>query len=517
MARGSTGKTSMRWIARVVLAVAALLLAAFAWLGIPATGAGLVAKNVCSGVFVAGRSADDVLAADVLPASAMLAWVDVRVEDDRKRVMGRMLWSRERSAQLVPGLGCVLDASPELLQAAAPFSRKPGVDPAPAADVGPAADAAPAALPGPSAAFELTDWSGIDRAALLSAVDGSFDALGDKNGSGTRAVVVLHRGRLVTERYAGGFDPHTPQLGWSMSKTVLGLLVYAKLHEQGQAPTTRVLDWVQPPRRPAWLERWTGDERAAMTVEDLLLMRDGLDHQEGYAPWSAVPRMLWGAQDVPAYAGSAAAETTPGTRFRYLSATSNILSALLRAQFEDDQSYWRYPYAALFEPIGARSAVMEADARGNFIASSYLWATPRDWARIGEIMRLDGRSGDGMAGGRRILPAGWLQFAAHPPPIDDPLASGYGAHVWLAGAPRGSTCGPDHGLPADTLMMAGHWGQLVAAIPSREAVIVRLGMTLDRTRFSRCAFIRSILAALPETTRPQGRDAPDPPPAGNGR
>ena len=46
-------------------------------------------------------------------------------------------------------------------------------------------------------------------------------------------------------------------------------------------------------------------------------------------------------------------------------------------------------------------------------------------------------------------------------------------------------------------MLSGHWGQVVAAIPSREAVIVRLGMTLDRNLFSRCAFVRSILASLP--------------------
>jgi CubicO group peptidase (beta-lactamase class C family) len=135
---------------------------------------------------------------------------------------------------------------------------------------------------------------------------------------------------------------------------------------------------------------------------------------------------------------------------------------------------------------------MEADASGNFIASSYLWATPLDWARIGEVMRRDG-----MIGERRVFPAGWQRLAGNPPPIDDDQASGYGAHVWLPGAERGSTCGPQHGLPADTLMMAGHWGQLVAAIPSREAVIVRLGMTMDRSRFSRCDFMRSILAALP--------------------
>ena len=474
----------MRWVARIVLAAAALLLAAFAWLGIPATGAGLVAKNVCSGVLVAGRPLAAVLAADVLPASALLRLVTVDVAGDRQYVTARMLWSRERSAVLLPGLGCVLDPSPELLQEAAQAAVAQAA-PAPA----------PASAPAPG--FAASDDAGIDRKALESILDGAFDRPGADGGVGTRAVVILHRGRLVTERYGAGFDAYTPQLGWSMSKTVLGMLVYAKLQEQGQAARTRALDWVKPARQPAWLRRWAEDKRAAITVEHLLLMRDGLDQQEGYAPWSAVPRMLWGAEDVPAYAGSAPADVAPGTRFRYLSATSNILSAMLRAQFPDDAAYWRYPRETLFAPIGARSAVMEADARGNFIASSYLWASPHDWARIGELMRRDG-----LVGERRVLPAGWQRLAAHPPAIDDPQASGYGAHVWLPGAARGSTCGPDHGLPADTLLMAGHWGQLVAAIPSHEAVIVRLGMTLDRSRFSRCDFIRSILAALP--ARPTG-------------
>ena len=476
----------MRWMARIVLGAAALLLGAFAWLGIPATGAGLVAKNVCSGVLVAGRPLADVLAADVLPASALLRLVTVEVAGDRQRVTGRMLWSRERSAVLLPGLGCVLDPSPELVQAMA----QPPVAANRAAPV--AAPAATAATAATAPDFAASDAAGIDRPAVESILDNSFDRPGGDGGIGTRAVVILHRGRLVAERYGEGFDANTPQLGWSMSKTVLGMLVYAKLQEQGQSATIRAIDWVKPARQPGWLRRWAEDPRAAITVEHLLLMRDGLDHQEGYAPWSAVPRMLWGAEDVPAYAGSAPAQAAAGSRFRYLSATSNILSAMLRAQFADDRAYWRYPQETLFGPIGARSAVMEADARGNFIASSYLWASPHDWARIGELMRRDGMVGD-----RRVLPAGWQRFAAHPPAIDDPQASGYGAHVWLAGAARGSTCGPDHGLPADTLLMAGHWGQLVAAIPSREAVIVRLGMTQDRSRFSRCDFIRSILAALP--------------------
>jgi CubicO group peptidase (beta-lactamase class C family) len=277
-----------------------------------------------------------------------------------------------------------------------------------------------------------------------------------------------------------------------MSKTVLGLLVYMKLKEQQQDAEMRAIDWVAPDRRPPWLQAWQADSRGDLTLSNLIFMRDGLDSRESYAPWSAVPRMLWGTDDAAAHAGSASSEAPPGQRFRYLSATANILSRLLRAQFDSDADYWRYPRAALFDPIGARSAVIEADPSGTFIASSYLWATPLDWARIGEVLRRDGLVGD-----KRVFAAGWQRFAGTPPPGDDPAALGYGAHVWLAGVPNSTACGPDHGLPADTFLLSGHWSQLMAVIPSREAVVLRLGMTLDRSRFDGCGFIRNVLAALP--------------------
>lgn len=484
----------MRWIVRTLLGLgmlAALFVAALAWLGIPSTGAGLVAKNVCSGVFVAGREPADVLAADVLPASGVLRFVDMRVDAERRQARGRMLWSRERTATLLPGLGCVLDPTPDLVQKTLPV---------------PAGAAGSAREPGdmPEGDILPTDWRGIDRRAIDAVVHEAFRTTGEAQGRNTRAVVILHRGLLVAQRHAPGFDGTTPQLGWSMSKTVLGLLVYMKLEEQRLQPSIRALDWVAPDRRPQWLLEWEGDERRSITLADLLFMRDGLKHDESYEPWSSVPRMLWGVDDVPGYAGSAPADAPPGQRFRYLSATTNILSRLLRAQFESDDAYWRYPRAALFDPIGARSAVLESDAGGTFIASSYLWATPFDWARIGEVLRRDG-----MAGERRVFPSGWQRFAAVPPPSGDAAAMAYGAHVWLAGARDGSTCGPSHGLPADTFLLAGHAGQLLAVIPSREAVVVRLGMTLDRSRFDRCAFIRHVVGALPLPAGPEtSADAP---------
>jgi len=338
----------MRWIVRLVFALTALLLGAFAWLGIPATAAGLVAKNVCSGVFVARRAQADVLAADVLPASPLLRLVHVSVAERQQLVRGRMLWSAERTAMRLPGLGCVLDPTPALLNGTAddPAARQAG--------------AAPNDGPPQDAGLPATDWQGIDRAAIAAAIDEAFRDGRRAAGRNTRAVVILHRGRLVAERYAAGFDAGTPQLGWSMSKTVLGLLVYMKLQAQQQDASLRAVDWVTPQRRPPWLRDWERDQRSSIRLADLLFMRDGLDHQESYEPWGTVPRMLWGVDDVPAFAGSAPADAPAGQRFRYLSATTNILSRLLRAQFDSDAAYWRYPSQALFEPIGVRSAVLEA-------------------------------------------------------------------------------------------------------------------------------------------------------------
>ncbi len=481
-------RKSIRIFLLFALLLAGALLAVITWLGLPSAVAGFAARTVCSGVFMAGRSGEDVLARDVLPASALLRLASVTIDTSRREVRGWMPAGRERVAVHVAPLGCVLDPAAEVL-------AQTGVQAGPRTGAGTAAPAAPAGTAAP------TQWPrGAAPARLAAVLDEAFRNDGEAAGRNARAVVILQDGRLLAERYAPGFDERTRQIGWSMTKTVLGLLVHARLAEQRQTSDVRALDWVAPQRRPPWLRRWQDDGRAGITVGDLLYMRDGLDHEEGYAPWDAVPRMLWGVSDVAAYAGSAAAEAEPGTRFRYLSATSNLLSGLLRLQFADDRDYWRYPRQVLFDPIGAASAVIETDATGTFIGSSYLWATPRDWARIGQALMSDGRLED-----RQVFPAGWLARALDPPSLESASsaspAMGYGAQVWLAGRPQSTACPADSGLPADTLMMTGHFGQVVAMVPSRQAVIVRLGMTTERGRFDRCVFARAVLDAL---ERPAG-------------
>ena len=483
-------------LAGLVLLAATVLIGGFAWLGLPETGAGLSAKNLCSGVFVAGRRADDVIAADLIPASGLMHLARLKVDEARQEVTASMLWSRERRARALPGLGCVLDPTPALEASAGRFAA-----------AAPGRQGTRVTGPDAGAPWPATDWSGIDRDAVAAAVDDQFRDDGDAAGRNTRALLVLHRGRLVAERYGPGFDAATRQLGWSMTKTVLGMLTVARLAEQGQPLTLPAVDWVDPARRPSWLDRWRSDARARITLGDLLYMRDGLAHEEGYAPWGAVPRMLWGETDVGAFAGSAPAEAAAGSRWRYLSATTNLLSALLRTQFADDPGYWQYPRTALLDRIGADSLIIEPDATGTFIASSYGWATPRDFARLGQLILQRGVGSDG----RRVLPEAWWTIATEPPALpagtSQPEAQAYGAQLWLAGSPGATACAAGGSLapadpaapalPPDTVLLSGHWGQMTVVIPSRDAVIVRLGMTTDRTRFDRCGLIRRIAAALP--------------------
>jgi CubicO group peptidase (beta-lactamase class C family) len=174
-----------------------------------------------------------------------------------------------------------------------------------------------------------------------------------------------------------------------------------------------------------------------------------------------------------------------------LSASSNLLSAVARGRFENDAAYWAYPRKALFEPIGARSAVMETDSHGNWVGSSYVWASVGDWARMGQLMLQDGRWA-----GKQVIPRGWWQQASTPA-LAEGEGLGYGAQSWLIGDPQSGECKSYAHIPADTVAMQGHWGQIVAMIPSRNAVVVRLGWTFKRGQFNECQFLSDVLSSLP--------------------
>jgi len=485
-------RLSIRLISLLVLllivATAAAAVAAYQ-LGIAQSAAGMAAKNVCSAMFLANRSEHDVITHDILPASVVLRLARINTDTQRRQVSASLPGTGDRYAVFKGELGCVTLAPGEL-------PPPDGVDRAP----WPTDDIRPAETlqRGPA----KNGWpAGKAAPALQTLIESTFEAPGatstspmtvDTAGPNTRAVLVVHEGKLVAERYGQGFDAQTPQLGWSMAKTLLSVLAWKRFDENNISLDSSVIDVMTRAPRPNWAGRWGGDDRAAITVRDLWMMRDGLDHEDSYKPWSDVPRMLWSTPDIAAYAGSSALINKPGESFRYASAVSNLLSRVLREQFASDRDYWRYPARSIFEPLGMKNAVLETDASGTFIASSYLWARPSDWAKFGWLLLQDGQWH-----GQQLFPAGWLAAARAKTKQADGARSPYGAHVWLTHDTEQLSCKSNAKLPDDGLLLSGHWGQAVGVFPSRQAVIVRMGWTTNRSQWDPCSFMNQVLAALP--------------------
>lgn len=457
----------------LLLGLLLLLVVALLVLRIPGNAAGMAAKGICSAAFVAQRPVDGLLEAEVLPASPVLGVIGVAVDTSTRRVSARFAGLFERHAQWLPARGCVLDVEP---QGAVTITRAKVDIQAP--------------WPQGEAAVPTEQWAGVDAPALQQVVRAAFEGAGDPQAANARGLAVIHKGRALVLQTAPGFVLDTPLHGWSMTKTVLGMLSYKLAHETGLAFDTPVVDVFKVRPEPAWVTDWRRDGRKDITVADLMYMRDGLASQEEYDPWGSVPRMLWGSADAPAFAAAVKPEVAPGQRWRYLSQTANLLAAVDRGRLASNAEYWAYPAKALFDPIGARTALLETDRAGNWIGSSYLWASVGDWARLGQLMLQDGRWGE-----QQVLPPGWLAFASTPS-----MAQGegraYGAQTWRYGDPQEGRC-KSYGLPADTLAMGGHWGQVVAMVPSRDAVIVRLGWTFRGGQFDSCALIAAVLKTLP--------------------
>jgi CubicO group peptidase (beta-lactamase class C family) len=310
------------------------------------------------------------------------------------------------------------------------------------------------------------EWPEGDPPAGVE-LDGLLDRVCDDHGplAQTYAVVVVHRGAVVAERYQGQLehfdrppDPVTAQtrlLSWSMAKSMLHAAVGVLVGE-GRLD----LD------APADVPEWAGpdDPRRAVTLRTLLAMRDGLDFVEDYVDErvSDVIEMLFGAgqPDMAHFAADRPLAAAPGERFNYSSGTSNIISAIVARVVGSGSSYERFLRERLFDPIGMRSATPEFDAAGTWVASSYVRATARDFARFGLLYQRDG-----MWDGRPVLPEGWVDYGRTIESVD-PVDGPYGAHWWGV---EGDALG--------TFRASGYEGQSITICPMLDLVVVRLGKT----------------------------------------
>lgn len=321
----------------------------------------------------------------------------------------------------------------------------------------------------PAAMNAVIKTPGVPREALARAVDKLFST---PETAETRAVVVLHDGQIVAERYAPGYHENTRFVSWSMAKTITGVLI-GLLVADGRLR----LDESAPV--PAWQR--PGDPRGEITLRQLLQMRSGLRHTEAGEPVyeSDEVRMLFldGRDAMASHAEAQPLEAEPGRKWEYSSATTVILADLAARTLtpSNDPAERRkvvndYLRSRLFEPLGMKSIVPEYDAAGTLIGGSLMHATARDWARFGEFLR-----NKGSVGGAQLVPPGWIEFMT----TANPRNRGYGAQIWLNRPQPGEQEVPFPGAPRSAFSLNGHLGQFVLVSPAQNLTVVRLGRTLD--------------------------------------
>lgn len=421
---------------------------------------GAIAQTLCTKTFVSGLDPAAAYAEHLRrePGMGLIDWA-VRTDVDRTRREVRVrIFGAERRAMFAEGRGCTL-AYPG---AEAPEELRPPPPATPA--LAPIAD---------------DDAPIVAEGALAAAIDAAFAEPGGA-ARNTKAVVIVHKGRIVGERYAPDVGVATALLGHSLSKSVVNALT-GVLVRDGRL---RVSD-----RAP--IAAWRNDARGAVTIDNLLRMDAGFGFDEGGG--ASIATHIWFAEPDTARASSdAVLRGAPGSAWGYSSRSYVLLSRILADGIGGPQAFADFAHRELFGPLGMTDVTMEFDAAGTPMGANAFLATPRDWARFGLLYLRDGVAGD-----RRILPEGWVRYSATPTG-----STGYGAGFWLnttdAAIPEWRATFGIPGASADAFMARGYLGQYIVVVPSADLVVVRMGVSHARAAEigSVGSMVRDAIAAL---------------------
>lgn len=407
-------------------------------------GTGVVSHTLCSGAFISHVDPDQFYVDAILsnPGPARLA-KRLRYSIDQTRQEVTVTWAGHFESRAIyrPDLGCVIERGGWLNPA-------PN-EPTDGGSIAPEALSSTNSLP-----------SAPPSAAIETALDRAFAEPERPPYRRVKAIVILHNGEVLGERYAPGYSAETPLMGYSVSKSVtnalLGILVrQGKLSVAQQAP---VAEWSNP-----------SDPRHAITIDELLRMTSGLSIAESDSGLDPVSRMLFLERDMAGFAVRSRLKAAPGTQWEYTSGNTLILSRIIRdAVGGSAGNVLSFAQRELFGPLDMSSARIDFDATGTPVGSIYTYATARDWARFGALYL-----NDGIAAGRRILPPGWVDYSAA-----STLRTDYGAGFWTNRGGHGNAryriAG---GMPSDSFYASGNFGQRILMIPSEQLVIVRLGFS----------------------------------------
>lgn len=414
---------------------------------------GYTAKIACSCYFVSGLPEKSISAQELgyFPISLSR----FQVKESEQAVTATFFGLRKRTAIFTPGTGCTL-----LPENSSSFS--------------PVKDSS--SLPVNSYSFpaDIRDHLKRNFPAHLARIDSivadGFEENLHKGKKNTRAIIVLHRGTLLAEKYGNGADVDTPLLGWSMTKTIMGILA-GIMGKEGM--------WHRSDE--ALADTWVRDLRNEITLGDLLQMRSGLRWQEKYSNLSEATIMLYDQSNMGLFAMKQPLQHNLSPWY-YSSGTTNILSALMAQKFASHQEYLDFPHEKLFAPLGISNFTLETDAEGYYIMSSYGYGTARDWAKLGQLIL-----NRGIWHGDTLYHENWAEFMATPAEGSN---GDYGAHVWLNQGKKSPL------LPSNSVFMQGYQDQHVYIIPEHELVVVRLGNTYSSSSLDLDSWIGSLAEAV---------------------
>ncbi|MCI5055417.1 MAG: beta-lactamase family protein [Flavobacteriales bacterium] len=423
---------------------------------------GYAAKTVCSCLFLSNRNLDDIKSQEL----SKLSYVNIEVNQAEKFVESDAFGFYKRKAIYRDGLGCTLLYDGSFEEVEPPNRTSNGLDTIPW-PYGSRMDSA------------YASFDNIDMELLKLAIDNNFNETDLNNKKRTRAVLVIHKDKIVSERYGEGFNKNTRQTGWSMTKSIVNALIGITVKEQN-------LNIKEEIGRKYW-----NDERSSITWDHLLRMSSGLDFEEEYGKPSDATNMLFNSQGAYSVAIKSKLGAQPDDVWYYSSGTTNLLSKFLADTLQSlGLDHVNQPYAKLFDKLGMSSAVMELDVTGNFVGSSFCFATARDWAKFGLLYLKDG-----WWNGEQILPDNWVEYSKTPTPKSD--KGQYGAQFWLnAGLEKDGNDRRWPNLPRDIFFASGFEGQKIFIIPSYDLVIVRLGQYDSRTAWDYGVFLTDILKAF---------------------
>lgn len=413
------------------------------------------ALHYCTGLFSAGMSLDQIAATD--PSIATAAAFTADIDRINKTVAVTYLADMPpRIAAWRPSLGCAQLPIGATMDAVKYLPRLPD------------------SLMHPN--FDDRAWPMGDQQAtreLPPAQKTSLDGVVAKAFDGqayrgrTWGVVVIVEGKIVAERYEGGFDLHMPARTNSMCKslgvTVVGVGVKKGLVDiHKKAP---LAEW----RRP-------GDPRGQITLDDMLHMASGLYTEAAGDPQ---PELYTGGAAAAERSALNIVDSAPGIRFVYAGSDTILSVRAVREAVNDDTKFWALPFQEILWKTGMTRTYPETDWNGDFMMSGQCWSTARDFGRFGLLY-----INNGMWNGERILPEGWAKYVSTPSPANP----AYGAQFWVYGG--------RNGLPADAYSPNGAAGQYAMIVPSQNVIVVRRGLDRGGAGFNITQFSADVIAAL---------------------